>query len=318
MAITLNQDPNVGLSEKQVPIVYSRDVQLEPGPPSSFFALARGRDLAILHHISVPFVSLERLPSRDWIAFLIPLSWDRICLINGVQAERGVVHLVQGRNGFVSSARHRVVTTLGFHRNRFLQVCAAIGGVDVDDLSLQDCLLKFDDRQFKLLVTRLHSVLATQDWTTQDFSTLSLPARVEDDLFNELAHAFYPKLFDHKGRLSGPPSAVKLVYEARQAIDQHGPSSITTSDLCQILGVGYSRLHVVFQDIFGESPHRYLLRMRLSEARRMFFDSETPPRSVKDVALGVGFTKSGRFAERYLELFGEYPSQTLARVSDVE
>lgn len=45
----------------------------------------------------------------------------------------------------------------------------------------------------------------------------------------------------------------------------------------------------------------------------LLLDVAAPPRSVKDVALQLGFANNGRFAAAYNSHFGEMRSDTLAR-----
>ena len=96
-------------------------------------------------------------------------------------------------------------------------------------------------------------------------------------------------------------------------IDMNGAAALNASDLCRIAAVEYSRLHEAYQEIYGVSPYRYLQAVRLSAARSHLLSEENRPRSVKEVALAIGYLKSGRFAEHYKELFGELPRETLSR-----
>jgi transcriptional regulator GlxA family with amidase domain len=76
-------------------------------------------------------------------------------------------------------------------------------------------------------------------------------------------------------------------------------------------GVGKSRLHQAFSEIYGISPGTYLYRLRLTSIREKLLSEEAPPRSVKDVAIQHGFLSSGQLARAYRDMFGELPSQTL-------
>jgi AraC-like DNA-binding protein len=67
-------------------------------------------------------------------------------------------------------------------------------------------------------------------------------------------------------------------------------------------------------DVYGVSPAQFILNKRLSKARERFLDVECcPPRSVKDVALSLGFDGAGRFAQYYKRAFGELPGETFRR-----
>jgi AraC-like DNA-binding protein len=73
------------------------------------------------------------------------------------------------------------------------------------------------------------------------------------------------------------------------------------------------RLHQAFDATFGISPHRYLKLRRMSMVRAALLSGCGPWRSVKAEALSHGFWHLGQFAQDYRALYGEAPSNTLAR-----
>jgi transcriptional regulator GlxA family with amidase domain len=85
------------------------------------------------------------------------------------------------------------------------------------------------------------------------------------------------------------------------------------ADLCRAAGVGQTRLHRCFMEIYGTSPAHFIRMKRLSQCRERLLDREFAPPLVKDVALAFGFHEMGRFARYYRETFGELPSETLQR-----
>ena len=60
-------------------------------------------------------------------------------------------------------------------------------------------------------------------------------------------------------------------------------------------------------------PARYLRRRRLNGVRGEFRSPDGAPARVTDIAMRWGFWELGRFASEYRALFGELPSDTLAR-----
>jgi AraC family ethanolamine operon transcriptional activator len=58
---------------------------------------------------------------------------------------------------------------------------------------------------------------------------------------------------------------------------------------------------------------RYLKISRLHAARENLRMARTPEITVKRTAMDLGFWDLGRFASDYRKLFGERPSETLAR-----
>jgi AraC family transcriptional regulator, ethanolamine operon transcriptional activator len=88
---------------------------------------------------------------------------------------------------------------------------------------------------------------------------------------------------------------------------------IYTDDLCAVLGISPDRLAEAFHATFGISPHRFLKLRRLAMVRTCLRSRDVPALRVKAVALSHGFWHLGQFAQDYRGLYGESPSDTLAR-----
>ena len=297
----------------RMPLLHDQVTQLEPGDQVFRYMLATGRDMIIIRIATRPLVLAERLPEPDWLILTLPLSWHGLYLINGQQVEKGRLYMAQGGNGFTSSARNRDSITIGLRRERLRKTFCGLLGVDPEDIRFSDCSIELAPDVERSLLTRLLDILRHQDLTTETFDRLTLPKVVEADLYTQFAEAMAPSLYpDIKGRMDRR-SALKLTHRIREYIDANGAAGLNASDLCRIASVEYSRLHEAYQDIFGVSPYKYLQAVRLCAAHRHLLSEVHRPRSVKDVALSIGYLKSGRFAEHYKDLFGELPSETLSR-----
>ncbi|MCL6608033.1 MAG: helix-turn-helix domain-containing protein [Geminicoccaceae bacterium] len=88
---------------------------------------------------------------------------------------------------------------------------------------------------------------------------------------------------------------------------------IYTTQLCEALRISPRKLHDAMIAVCGMSPHAYLKARRLSLARRALLTTTSEARLVKRVALAHGFWHFGNFSRDYRALFGETPSETLAR-----
>jgi AraC-like DNA-binding protein len=95
-------------------------------------------------------------------------------------------------------------------------------------------------------------------------------------------------------------------------IDAHVDEPITLGQLCQVVGVGARCLQKSFEIRRGRSPMRFVTERRLMAAHHRL-DHATADTSVTSVALELGFSHLGRFAQMYAEVIGESPSDTLAR-----
>ncbi|MBV1798920.1 helix-turn-helix domain-containing protein [Siccirubricoccus sp. G192] len=114
-------------------------------------------------------------------------------------------------------------------------------------------------------------------------------------------------------RRGRPPSRVQIVREADDYLQANPARPIYTDELCTALGVSASCLHAAFEATFGLSPHRFLKLRRMAMVRTMLLSGSGPWHSVKAAALSHGFWHLGQFAHDYRALFGESPSETLAR-----
>lgn len=86
----------------------------------------------------------------------------------------------------------------------------------------------------------------------------------------------------------------------------HLAEPLRIADLAAHCGFGMRRFHQLFVDAFGETPHRYLQRLRLDTAITLLAD---PRRSLIDVALEVGFGDQSAFTHAFTRRFGIAPGQ---------
>ncbi len=88
---------------------------------------------------------------------------------------------------------------------------------------------------------------------------------------------------------------------------------LTVGRLCQVADVGQRCLQRTFIHRRGVSPMRYVLERRLVAAHHLLMrSSRSSPASITHIALELGFTHLGRFAQVYRQVIGELPSETLA------
>ncbi|WP_160115514.1 helix-turn-helix domain-containing protein [Marinobacterium lutimaris] len=102
-----------------------------------------------------------------------------------------------------------------------------------------------------------------------------------------------------------------VVKRVREHVAKTGSLPVTLTELCEIACVSRRTLQYSFESILGINPKLYLRTNRLNQVRRRLSSSETE--SVSDAAAHYGFYHLSQFATDYKRLFGELPSQTLAR-----
>jgi AraC-like DNA-binding protein len=107
------------------------------------------------------------------------------------------------------------------------------------------------------------------------------------------------------------PSARRLVRRVEEHLDEAGARPVHVSEICAALGVSRRTLHRAFQEVFGLGPVSFLRHKRLCAVHSILHQSAPGSTTVAAVAMDQGFYELGRFAQYYLALFGERPSQTL-------
>lgn len=99
----------------------------------------------------------------------------------------------------------------------------------------------------------------------------------------------------------------------RDFIAAHTSQPVHLDDLCSAMDLSRRGVETVFKESLGLGPIAYLRHHRLHGARRALREACPAPGMVKKVALDWGFLHLGRFSQAYQQLFGENPSETMAR-----
>jgi AraC-like DNA-binding protein len=142
-----------------------------------------------------------------------------------------------------------------------------------------------------------------------------LPKLVADELEQTLMTHFllanqrdFRALLEKQARHAGPWQ----VRMAEEYIDANWDRPITLELLSGITGASTRSLHEKFKQARGYSPMAFAKQVRLKHARELLLRPE-PSTSVTTVSNACGFNNLGHFAKDYFKIFGERPSETLAR-----
>ncbi|WP_323119927.1 AraC family transcriptional regulator [Burkholderia alba] len=105
-----------------------------------------------------------------------------------------------------------------------------------------------------------------------------------------------------------PPGAASGLDFARidRWLRAHLAEPLRIADLAAYCGFGMRRFHQLFIDAFGETPHRYLQRLRLDVAIGLLADAAHP---LCDIASEVGFADQSAFTHAFTRRFGLAPGQ---------
>jgi len=116
-----------------------------------------------------------------------------------------------------------------------------------------------------------------------------------------------------RGERSEPSPPRELAVRRAIEFAERSVVPITAPELAAAAEVSQRTLQDYFREILGVSPGMYLRRHRLNMAYRALTAADPSSSTITHIALSWGFSHPGRFSVEYRKLFGEKPSETLAR-----
>ncbi|WP_181770532.1 AraC family transcriptional regulator [Amycolatopsis pittospori] len=135
-------------------------------------------------------------------------------------------------------------------------------------------------------------------------------AEEEDDLYAESAAAFLTvHLLTRHALKPSPPRPSREDVRVREAVALMRERLAEPLGLADIAGaVHLSVFHFlrVFKEKTGETPHRFLARLRIEEARRLLRDTDLP---IAQIAPRCGFSTPGALSAAFLRHTGSRPSE---------
>ena len=126
-------------------------------------------------------------------------------------------------------------------------------------------------------------------------------------LFIELLAGQYPEDRSRPGDLANGQLALIEAW-----IEANLGEAFGVEDLAAVANVSARSVQLAFSRLRGCTPMQFTQRRRLEKARSLL-QSPTPSTTITAVAMDCGCFHLGRFAAAYRALFGEKPSETLAR-----
>ena len=90
-----------------------------------------------------------------------------------------------------------------------------------------------------------------------------------------------------------------------QYMREHLSEEIGLDELAALVNLSRFHFCTAFRKATGQTPHNWLMILRIEEARRLL---ETPALAVTDVALAVGYQTPSSFAAAFRKLVGTTPS----------
>jgi AraC-like DNA-binding protein len=120
----------------------------------------------------------------------------------------------------------------------------------------------------------------------------------------------YRVLRAHEGRvlatLTQHQSSYASIARALERMHRDYPNSLSVADLAQESAMSVSTFHRTFKEVTGETPLRYLKKLRLLKAKsHLVFDGLR----VDEAAFSVGYASTSQFSREFKRYFQVPPSQ---------
>lgn len=207
------------------------------------------------------------------------------------------------------------VALIAIERQSFQHWCIALGCEGLDEPTLRRNWVRLDASRFedlRLCLRHLFALAATSQAVTGQPGGLdpAWASMAERDLMPLLIEALVHGA-ERSSTLLRPPARIELVMHVQRWLDQNPNTTISLSDLCQVVHSSRRSLIQGFRDHLGMGPMQFLKLQRLHGCRRDLLLAEPAQTTVATVAAQHGFFNAGHFARDYQRLFGEIPSHTL-------
>ena len=127
---------------------------------------------------------------------------------------------------------------------------------------------------------------------------------------SDILSTHVPVLISGGTRVAGPSQCGRMQKRLLQRVlDRMKTDLATDLDLSTLAAEsGYSRSHFLrtFRGAMGCSPHRWLIRLRVEQAKTMLRENSI---SLIDIALDCGFSSHAHFSNTFRQIVGVTPSE---------
>lgn len=110
-----------------------------------------------------------------------------------------------------------------------------------------------------------------------------------------------------------PRGLARIVARARTFIHENLDQPLSIDKIANAAATSHRTLHRAFHHVLDETPYSYVQKLRLHRIRHELVTDAEFECTITSVAHRWNILELGRFAAWYRDLFGELPSQTLAR-----
>ena len=133
--------------------------------------------------------------------------------------------------------------------------------------------------------------------------------KIEDEIV-----ALLTNLFERESpKIAKLTKGEKTVLDILEQLYGHMDGKVSIASFAKQYSVSEHTLQKSFKSLFGFTPKRFLLLLKLNHVHYDLKHTDPASSSVSRIAQKWGFAHMGRFSRYYTDLFGENPSLTLQR-----
>ena len=141
-------------------------------------------------------------------------------------------------------------------------------------------------------------------------------ALISEEIFLELAGSVITFEFENLRKLNALSSLristkkeiLKRLLQGKNYIDENFKEKIDVKDIARASCLSEFHFYRSFKEAFGISPHNYLIKKRLNEAKKLLLKNNS---SVGEIAFKCGFVDIHSFSKTFKKHFGYSPSEIL-------
>ena len=245
-------------------------------------------------------------------SFAVPMAMDG-CAHAGAQTftEDRVLTIAPNEGFDLRTPKSFDVVGVSVGVDELASLSQTLEGCDVESLMQGTCLIALPPER----MAELRTFLASAFEMIRNNSALLRHRQVQKGLRSALLNTLLGAISEARHVPVGwrEMSHRKVVESAKNYVLERADEPVTVEELCKAVGVSRRSLQTCFHEVMGTNPVNYLRTMRLNAARRELRSNDGKAGNVADVAARWGFWHLSHFATDYRNLFGELPSNTLAR-----
>ena len=147
--------------------------------------------------------------------------------------------------------------------------------------------------------TQIDRYFAEIDRLTGDDSLMAVARRS-----NMVVSILWRLLEQHTAKIASSVNLRTDMQEVREYIQAHLAEDLSLDQLLSVVHLSKYHFVRIFKEAFGVTPGKYILRARISAARRLLVTTALP---IYEIAIMVGFTDTTSFYRAFREMEGASP-----------